>query len=334
MFHKSDPRVLIESGAKVRVRVPATSGNLGPGYDVLGMALDLTNEAVVWVRGLEGGRTHLSVSGEGADELHDPTQNIFALAMREALESRDLGNLSVEVFQSNRIPLRRGLGSSASAALAGVLVGLELATWAGDYRLPTKDAILAQALPFEGHPDNLVPALMGGICLCWTDGGALRHLHIDPPPELEVVVCIPEAQISTPRAREALPDKVSIKDAVFNAGRVGLLVAALCQGRLDLLGAGSEDRLHQPYRVPLLPAMGRAMMDARAAGAAGACLSGSGSSVMAWISRRTGIDPAKVGQVMVDAFQQDGHRARWLALKPNPVGAAVDRVVEKNPSHV
>lgn len=329
MYHRPNPAILVEAKAKVRVRVPATSGNLGPGFDVLGMALELHNEAVVRVHRVEGGRTHLSVSGEGGDELSDPGRNLFVRVLRETLESRGLPGLELEVFQSNRIPLRRGLGSSASAALAGVLAGLELATWSGDYRLPTKDAILAQALPYEGHPDNLVPALLGGICLCWSEGGALRHLHLDAPEGLDLVICVPEVEMATPRAREALPAKVALGDAVFNTGRAALLVAALLRGRPDLLGPASEDRLHQPYRVSRLPAMGRAMVQAREAGAAGACLSGSGSAVMAWIPDE--VDPARIGEVMVEAFGGDGHRARWLRVRPNQTGAAVDRVVERGP---
>lgn len=327
MAREPDPRVLVEARAKVSVRVPATSGNLGPGFDVLGMALDLYNEAVIWVRGHQSGRVYLSVSGEGSAELSDPKRNALATALYDTLESRGIRGLELEIFQSNRIPVRRGLGSSASAVLAGVLVGMELANWAGDSGLPTTESILAHAIPFEGHADNLVPALVGGICLCWQESEGHRHLRFDPPPDLTAVVCVPRREIATPEARAALPPKVPLKDAVFNASRVALLMTALFKGRGDLLAVASEDRLHQPYRIPLLPEMGHAMEAARSAGAAGVCLSGSGSSVLAWVPSHDQGLADDVGRAMVRAFENASQEARFIVVSPSKYGATVKRVV-------
>lgn len=332
MLPEPTPAFLVETRAKVNVRIPATTGNLGPGFDIMGMALELENEAIVWVRGHENGRVHLSVSGEGAKELSDPSRNVMARALYEILQSRGLGGLEIEIFQSNKIPLRRGLGSSATAALAGVLVGLELSAWAGDRRLPTTESILAQAVPFEGHPDNIVPALVGGICLCWQDGAGLKHVRFDPPPDLLAVVCIPDVEMATSRARDVLPVQVPMKDAIFNASRVALLMTALLKGRGDLLGPATEDRLHQPYRIPLIPEMGHAIEAAKAAGAFGGCLSGSGSTVLAWLPADDRGRADEVGRAMVAEFERASTSARYLVLRPSATGAFVKRVVDQGGS--
>lgn len=262
---------------RARVRVPASTANLGPGFDTLGMALTLYNEVELTD---EGEGVQLFVEGEGKSALEKAGSHNLALRAIQATLS-DLGAhpSGLRVRQANRIPLRRGLGSSAAACLGGIaaaarLVGVELST----------DEILARALPFEGHPDNITPALLGGLTVSAVVEGRIVSARIRVPKRLKPLVVIPTLEIATKRAREVLPQQVPHQDAVFNLNRLALLMAGLTTDRLELLPAGSEDRLHQPYRATLVPGMEAILDEGRRAGAHAVFLSGAGSSLLALVS--------------------------------------------------
>jgi homoserine kinase len=284
------------------------------------MALNLANDVEV-SRAPAGRELTLTVTGEGAAELSDPGRNLLVRALRQTLEAEGLAQLPLVVHQHNRIPLRRGLGSSAAAVVGGVAAGLALSRGAAKV---TPAAVLEQAVPFEGHPDNVVPAMVGGLCVCWqaTDRNGFDYLDLEPPSGLGAVVCVPAVEVATADARRVLPKTVAHGDAVFAVGRSALLMAALTQGRLDLLKDAMEDRLHQPYRVGLLPAMGQAMEAARAAGAYGACLSGSGSSMLALCPGDDAEMQGRVGEAMAQCFTNDGGAA-VLRLRPSRQGAKI-----------
>ena len=279
---------------RARVRVPASTANLGSGFDTLGMALTLYNEVELTE---EGDGLQLVVDGEGKAVLEKAgAQNLVVRAIQATLEDLGARPPGLKVRQINRIPLRRGLGSSAAACLGGIaaaarLAGVELST----------DEILARALPFEGHPDNIAPALMGGLTASAIVGGRVVSARVPVPERLKAVVVIPSLEMTTKRAREVLPKQVPFQDAVFNLGRLALLLAGLATDHLDLLAAGSEDRLHQPYRAGLLPGMEAIIEEGRRAGALAAFLSGAGSSLLALVSG----DGEEIGRCMSERWQRE-----------------------------
>ena len=273
--------------------MPASTANLGSGFDTLGMALTLYNEVELTD---EGEGVQLLVEGEGKAALENAgAHNLVLRAVKETL--RDLGAhpSGLRVRQINRIPLRRGLGSSAAACLGGIaaaarLVGVELSA----------DEILARALPFEGHPDNIAAALLGGLTVSAVVEGRVVSARLRVPKRLKAMAVIPSLEIATKRAREALPQQVPFQDAVFNLNRLALLLAGLTTDRLELLAPGSEDRLHQPYRAGLLPGMEVILEEGRRAGALAVFLSGAGSSLLALVTE----DGEEIGRRMGDLWRR------------------------------
>lgn len=259
---------------KVRVRVPASTANLGPGFDALGMALGLYNEVEVE---LVGTGLALTVEGEGAEKLQSlGGRNLVARSVNETLERLGVHPDGVRVRVVNRIPLSRGLGSSSAAAMGGVAAAVALA---GATLEP--EEMLDLALPFEGHPDNITPALLGGLTVSTVVEGKVRCVKLPVPDGLQAVAVIPEFHLSTAKARKALPHMVRRADAVFNVGRVALFLAAMQAGRLDLLREAARDRLHQPYRAPLVPGMEEVLAEGERAGALACFLSGAGPTLLA-----------------------------------------------------
>jgi homoserine kinase len=250
---------------RLTVTAPASSANLGPGYDCLAVALELRNEVVVSARG-DGA---VSVEGEGAASLPGDTSNLFVRAFAAA--GADPAGLSFAM--RNGIPPARGLGSSAATIAAGVAAGL---AWAGRGGDP-----LPAAAAMEGHPDNVAAALLGGVTVAWTAGGEARALRLASCP-VDFVCVVAADELETARARAALPAQVAHADAAHTAGRAALLVAALETGRADAIADALDDRLHEPFRAPLVPLL--AEVRGRIAGlpAYGATLSGAGPSVLVW----------------------------------------------------
>jgi homoserine kinase len=274
-------------GRRVAVEVPATIANLGAGYDCLGMALELTNRVGLEVRSWGRGAIELSVEGEGAGELPADSRNRFVQGVEAAIvEAR--GSLpegaSWLIEMVNRIPLSRGLGSSAAATVGGLLAANALL---GD-ALSTAD-LLRLATAIEGHPDNAAAALLGGFVASAALGDTVEAIRFDVPRGIRAVIFIPDLRLSTAEMRKVLPSKVPRADAVANLGRVALGVAAMASGRRDSLRILTEDRLHEPYRASAYPQLPRLVDDARKAGAIGACLSGSGSSIVAFTDKVSGV---------------------------------------------
>lgn len=298
--------------ARVAVSVPASTSNLGPGFDCLGLALELRNELELSL--VEGrGPAIVEIEGEGAKTLPRGESNLLVKAARLALPRRLPGRLVLRA--SNRIPLARGLGSSAAAAVAGL--------WAGAHLLGlrrSEDELERMAVALEGHPDNVAPCVHGGLTACVLEDGAPRAQALPIHRSLSAVVCVPAFELSTRKARAALPRSVRREDAVFNLSRAALLPRALETGRVSRLRSLMEDRLHQPWRAKLVPGLEDALAAAYRAGAAGAALSGSGPSVFAFVA---GARALLVGEAMRRAFARRGVSSRWLALDVDHRGVRV-----------
>jgi homoserine kinase len=298
---------------RVRVRVPASSANLGPGFDTLGLALALYNDVTFE----ESDRVAVSVEGEGEARLETGPGNVVVRAARMAFDAAGRSFRGASVHCVNRIPLKRGLGSSAAAWVSG-LVGANALL--GD---PIdQNALLGLAARGEGHPDNVTAALLGGLTVSCSVGERVTGVTLPVPADVRWVVLIPDAESSTREARAVLPESVSRADAVFNVQRVSLLLAWLVGGRADLLEVAMHDRLHQPYRARLFPWMDHVAAAARAAGALGCVLSGAGPAMLAAV--RGAPDP--VARAMEDALRGAGLSGRALALAVDVTGATCTRI--------
>ena len=273
-------------GTSVVVEVPASSANLGAGYDCLGVALAMTNRIEIEVRVRNGGGIELTVDGEGRNELNADRENRFVRGLEAALRMAH-GELPDEVGwrigMRNQIPLARGLGSSAAATVGGLLAGNALA---GE-PLSTPE-LLRLATEIEGHPDNAAAVLLGGFVVSAATAEGVEAIRFDAPRDLLAVLFIPELRLSTREMRAALPATVPLADAVANLGAVAVGVAGLASGRLDLLGRLTVDRLHEPYRAVVYPQLPAMVAAAREAGALGACLSGAGSTILAFTDSAAG----------------------------------------------
>ncbi len=299
------------SGRKVMVRVPATSSNLGPGFDCLGLALELYNfvELKVVPEGLD-----VTVQGEGALEIPADESNLTLRAARRAFDLHREHPPGLSLRLTNNIPLARGLGSSAAAVVGGLVAANALL----GNRL-SKTELLRLAGEMDGHLDNVAPALLGGLTVAVPDGAAALALRLEPPAGLLAVAAVPAVNVYTPRARAVLPRDVPFADAVFNLGRVALLVGALTGDRLEFLAPAMADRLHQKYREQLVPGLPGVIEAALEAGALGAALSGSGPTVVALTD-----DPEKAGAIaagMRETFAKLGLPAWTPTLAPDREGA-------------
>ena len=249
------------SSSSIVVRAPATSANLGAGFDCVGLALDLWNE----------------VEGQPGELQADDAENLILRSARALYAQTGRSYPGFTLRCRNRIPFGRGLGSSAAAIASGLLLANRCL---GD---PLDSAALLDlATRLEGHPDNVAPCLLGGVHVSAVDAdGAVLDVAVPLALALSAVVFVPEQSVPTAHARGVLPVSVPRADAVFNVGRVALLVAALASGRGDVLAAATQDRLHQPYRLPLFPPGAHLLEAALQAGALGACVSGAGPSILA-----------------------------------------------------
>ena len=260
----------------VTVRVPASSANLGPGFDTLGLALSLYDEITVEA---VGQALVIDVEGEGAEDVPRDECHLIVQSMSRAFKELGESPAGLRVSCRNVIPHGRGLGSSA-AAIVGGLVAARALVEGGEAKIDD-DALLALANEIEGHPDNVAAALLGSLTIAWTALGVGKAVRLDVL--ADVSVFIPPVSVSTHTARGVLPAKVSHADAAANAGRAALLVAALVGGRSDVLFAATEDRLHQDYRAPEMPASHEFMSSLRADGIP-AIISGAGPTVLAFAS--------------------------------------------------
>lgn len=260
---------------RIRIEVPATSANLGPGFDTLGLALDLVN--VIHVE-LDAADSAVLVAGIGGDYpiAIDSSDNLICTAYRRWAEDTGAALPGARFSLENRIPVARGLGSSAAAIVAGLSAA---AFAAGDKR--PRDRIIRLASLMEGHADNAVAATLGGVTAGFIEGSCVHALSVASHLSLGIALFVPDQPLLTADARAVLPESVPRRDATFNVGRVAYLTTALIWGRWECIGPAMADRLHQPYRAHLLPALGDVIAAANDGGAYGAALSGGGPSVIA-----------------------------------------------------
>jgi homoserine kinase len=262
-------------GPPAHVKVPATSANLGPGFDALGLAMNLHDEVTVQVSGT---RVRVAVTGEGAGELPDDESHLVARCALATLDRLGVHLDGLVVTCRNSIPQARGLGSSSAAIVAGILAARALVVGGADKL--ADEAVLELAAEIEGHPDNVAPCLLGGCTIAWLEGGRARAVRAEPAEGVQPVIFIPATRGLTAHARAALPARVPHRDAARTAGRAALLVHALTTAP-DLLFPATEDWLHQGYRAPGAPATYELVTTLRAAGIP-AVVSGAGPSVLAF----------------------------------------------------
>jgi homoserine kinase len=292
---------------------PATVANVGPGYDVLGLALDplLKLGDTCDVRLAPVGQLQLSIDGDGGRLPTDPDANVATVAARVVLARAGASqSTGLQLRLHKGLPLGSGLGSSAaSAASAALATNLALGsplTRAQLFDAGRAGEAIAAGVP---HPDNVVPSLAGGFLAMVDDGSQLHVARLPVPESLRVAIVIPELEVRTADARAVLPAHVERSDAIANVGRVALLVSALYEGDLERLGLGLHDRLHQPWRTPLVRGFDAVRDAGMAAGAIGVGLSGSGPAMFAFAHR----DRAEtVAQSMAEAFQKQGIGARSI----------------------
>ena len=306
----AQPRI----GQKVVVDVPATTANLGPGFDCLGAALDLNNRFAM--RRIEGGgeRFELIIEGSEGSHLRSGPENLVYRAAQRVWKAAGLEPVALEARVRLAVPPARGLGSSATAIVAGLmganaLVGEPL----------SKEKLLELAIDIEGHPDNVVPSLLGGLCMTAKAASQRwRVVRCEWTPSVKAVVAIPSIRLSTSEARRAMPKAIPVGDAVVNLGALTLLLQGLRTGNGDLISDGMHDRLHEPYRWRLIKGGDQVKQAAMEAGAWGCAISGAGPSVLALCEEDKG--PA-VSRAMVKAWEAAGVASRAPVLNLQTSGS-------------
>lgn len=300
----------------VRVRVPATSANLGPGFDCMGLAL--AHYDTIEVRALGNPEVRVEVTGEGAGELPTGEDHLVVQAIRAALDDVGAPQVGLELRCDNRIPHGRGLGSSAAAVVAGILA---VRMMINEPEALYNTAAFSIATRFEGHPDNAAPAILGGATVSWTGPDGPHASQVPLHPDVVPVALVPEVRLATRTARGVLPAVVPHADAAFTAGRAALLVQALSH-RPELLFDATAEKLHQEYRAPVMPSTMRLVRALREAGLA-AVVSGAGPSVLVLERAGDGDASARVRDEVLAATGE-----RWTVLSPGVAteGALAERL--------
>ena len=306
----AQPRI----GQRVIVDVPATTANLGPGFDCLGAALDLNNRFAM--RRIEGGgeRFELIIEGSEGSHLRGGPENLVYRAAQRVWKAAGLEPVALEARVRLAVPPARGLGSSATAIVAGLmganaLVGEPL----------SKEKLLELAIDIEGHPDNVVPSLLGGLCMTAKAASQRwRVVRCEWTSTVKAVVAIPSIRLSTSEARRAMPKAVPVSDAVVNLGALTLLLQGLRTGNGDLISDGMHDRLHEPYRWRLIKGGDQVKQAAMDAGAWGCAISGAGPSVLALCAEDKGV---AVSRAMVRAWEAAGVASRAPVLNVQTTGS-------------
>jgi homoserine kinase len=296
------------------VDVPATTANLGPGFDCLGAALDLNNRFAM--RRIEGGgeRFELIIEGSEGSHLRGGPENLVYRAAQRVWKTAGLEPVALEARVRLAVPPARGLGSSATAIVAGLmganaLVGEPL----------SKEKLLELAIDIEGHPDNVVPSLLGGLCMTAKAASQRwRVVRCEWTSTVKAVVAIPSIRLSTSEARRAMPKAIPVSDAVVNLGALTLLLQGLRTGNGDLISDGMHDRLHEPYRWRLIKGGDQVKQAAMDAGAWGCAISGAGPSVLALCAEDKGM---AVSRAMVRAWEAAGVASRAPVLNVQTTGS-------------
>lgn len=298
----------------VKVRVPGTSANCGPGFDCLGVACTIYNELELTL--LEEERLDIEITGDGAENIPVDARNIVWRSIQKLLGRAGKAQKykGAIIRMNNGVPLSRGLGSSATA----IVGGLKAANECLGNPFTNRD-LLQMATEIEGHPDNVAPAIFGGFTVSIVRNGKPECFSLMPKLPLKLVVTVPDFFLPTKAARAVLPAEVPMKDAVFNIGRAAMLTAALCKGNKSFLRSVFDDALHQPYRAKLIPGMYDVFKAARAAGALGASMSGAGPCLIAF----TVENADAVGMAMRDAFAKNNVKSQYHVFDIDGTGATV-----------
>jgi homoserine kinase len=300
---------------KIKVKVPATTANLGPGFDALGLALDLWNEAEF--NATNDGQVSVKVRGDGKDSLPKDETNSIAEAALSIYQLAGKPCMGMKIKCNNRIPLGSGLGSSSAAMLMGMLGANAL------LKNPfSREEILKLAIEAEGHPDNVAPAMLGGLVASIIHENHVVSSRLTLTSRrypIHITVVVPDFDFPTKQARAILPHQIERRDAIHNISRAVIVTEAFRTGDLNMLGEAMDDKLHQPYRLPLIPGAQAAMDAMRQAGAPAVALSGAGPSLIAFSSKQ---DPT-VGESAKRAFEEAGLRSRVYLLKISHKGAQV-----------
>ena len=304
-----------------RVKVPATSANLGSGFDTMGIALSLYNFYDV-LEIDEPGAYKVEVYGEGAAELEKADVNLIIKSYEGACSEWGIECPGLTIRCLNAIPLYRGLGSSASAIAGGVMIANAMR----DEPLPM-DELLPLMVKMEGHPDNIVPCCLGGMVVSCMKGDELKYVKLpSPPEEISAVVAVPEVHVSTEEARKALPGQISHQDAVFSLNRAALLAASWAAGKWENLSWAMDDRLHQPFRAKLFPGGEEILEEVKhVKGCLGVAISGSGPSMLAL----THGSPREVAEAMCRLFTRNNVRSRFFVLSVDEEGARVEKILKR-----
>ncbi len=293
----------------IKIRVPATTANLGPGFDCLGLALKLYLN--LEIEEIEEGLV-VEYQGEGAEKfsVKKKEDTLIWKSINLVLKRtyKDVHKKGLKIRAFNEIPVTRGLGSSASAIIGGIMGAARL------YNIDlTNQEMLELALSLEGHMDNIVPALIGGLTLAYKTGQEeIRWARIKTPLDLRIVLAIPEFTLNTEKMRKVLPQKVALPEAIFNLSRSALLVNTLQNSDWEVLAEAMEDRLHQPYRTPFIPGIDDMFLKIKETGLAGVALSGSGPSVVSLTKKGR---EETISKIMKDAFLSAGITCRVLVLE-------------------
>ncbi|MEI2396095.1 MULTISPECIES: homoserine kinase [Paenibacillus] len=302
-----------------RVKVPASTANLGPGFDTLGMALSL----YAWIEMEEAAETVFHLYGDEMKGIARDKSNLLYKVAQMVFAEAGVSVPELSISMYSEIPLTRGLGSSASAivgalAAANAMIGSPL----GSAKL------FDMATALEKHPDNVGASIFGGIITAAWDGQHADYIRIEPPQALEVLVVIPEFELETVKARGLLPAEVTMGDAVHNISRTSLLTAALSAGRLDMIGRAMQDRLHQPYRAPMVPGMEKLLAEAPGRGALGIALSGAGPTLLCMVDRSSD-KKQELEHFLTETMQENGIPSRTVWLSPCTSGVTTE-VLERN----
>ncbi|MGG1515795.1 homoserine kinase [Paenibacillus oryzisoli] len=291
---------------KVRVKVPASTANLGPGFDSLGMALNL----YAWIDMAVADRTTVELIGDQMNGIPTDKSNLIYKVAQMVFAEAGVSIPELSISMYSEIPLTRGLGSSASAivgalAAANALIGSRFSTY----------ELFQMASRLEKHPDNVGASLYGGIVVAFWDDERAESIRLEPDSRLDVLVAIPDFQLSTEKARGVMPTQVAMKDAVYNLSHSSLFVAALATGNLGMIRHAMKDRLHQPYRASLIPGMQTLLDESENYGALGVALSGAGPTMLALVDAQSD-RKAELEAFLRGTLAKEGISAKLLWLKP------------------
>ena len=307
----------------IRVRIPATTANLGPGYDCMGLALDLWNTFELHL-GDFGGEIVVESHGEGASKLPSDRSNLIVETMLSELSLNGIAKTrNVRIVCHNTIPCASGLGSSSTAVLAAVLFAHSFIAERNhsDPAAIDRAKVLERAVAIEGHGDNVAPALLGGFVIVVPENGSVITQRVPHVP-MKTVVCVPDFLYLTSQARAALPNEYSKEEAIYNIGRAMLVAEALRGGDDELLSRAMNDRIHEPYRIKDIPGATAARVAAKEAGALCVSLSGAGPGIIAFA--RQNYD--RIGRAMKESFAEAGLEARYWILDATDQGVHVGRL--------